>query len=134
MFCEKSDSSHTSLICERCYDEAHMMCLTPPMTEVPPGIDSLTISCKTVDFAVAEDWFCPKCRKEAPLTVKQADELFRKKGISNSHIGAVPIHQNKPKSKGKVLKCIPTVLSNAPILKIIRGDCSGRQLSRAIES
>lgn len=41
---------NTILVCDRCDEEFHMLCLNPPVTVIPEG-----------------DWFCPACDASLPV-------------------------------------------------------------------
>ena len=51
MKCGGSENPTRIILCDRCNSEVHLSCLQPPLHDVPE-----------------DDWLCPLCEKEAPLT------------------------------------------------------------------
>jgi len=53
--CQAGDYDELMLLCDGCDDAYHTYCLTPPLSEIPPG-----------------DWRCPQCLAEVPNCMKSA--------------------------------------------------------------
>ncbi len=80
--CNTSAKASTIILCDRCNNEYHLKCLNPPLMEVPK-----------------EDWFCPTCRKDAPLTIEQSKKEKRKKEMNENRTSTGGNSSNKGTEK-----------------------------------